>query len=97
MNGEPIILTDGELRQQYFDLRWLRKTMMKEGPITNPEITKVEAALLNHPLTTLEIQFSVITRMIVASALLYELADDPALKHKMLLRATTPPRNPTIP
>jgi hypothetical protein len=26
MNGEPIILNDAQLKQQYFDLRWLRKT-----------------------------------------------------------------------
>jgi hypothetical protein len=58
---------------------------MKEGSITNPEITKIEAALLNHPLIDIDVQFSVITRMIVASALLYERTDDPALKHKMLL------------
>jgi len=60
---------------------------MIENPITDPDITKVEARLLKHPLLDLDVCFSVLTRLTVASALLYDLADDPALKHKMLLSA----------
>ena len=87
-NGEPILfdnLPDDGSEQLYRDLKWIRKRLMIEGSITGPEITKVEARLLKHPRLDLDMCFSVISRMIVASALLYEIADDPALKHKMLL------------
>jgi hypothetical protein len=88
MNGEPILfdaLPDDGSDQLYFDLKWIRKRLMIEGSITDPEITKVEARLLKHPLLDLDMCFAVISRMIVASALLYEIADDPALRRRMLL------------
>jgi hypothetical protein len=89
-NGEPILfdnLPDDGSKQLYFDLKWIRKRLMIEGSITDPEITKVEARLLKHPMLDLDVCFSVLTRMIVASALLYDRTDDPALKRKMLLSA----------
>jgi hypothetical protein len=89
-NGEPILfdnLPDDGSKQLYFDLKWIRRRLMIEGSTTDPEITKIEARLLKHPLLELEVCFSVISRMIVASALLYDRTDDPALKRKMLLSA----------
>jgi hypothetical protein len=89
-NGEPILfdnLPDDGSEQLYFDLKWIRKRLMIEGSITDPEITKVEARLLKHPLLDLDVCFAVLTRAIVASALLYDQANDPALKRKMLLSA----------
>ena len=89
-NGEPILfdnLPDDGSEQLYFDLKWMRKRLMIEGSITDPEITKVEARLLKHPLLDLDVCFSVLTRVIVASALLYDRTDDPALKRKMLISA----------
>jgi hypothetical protein len=87
-NGEPILfdnLPDDGSEQLYFDLKWIRKRLMIEGSVADPEITKVEARLLKHPMLDLDVCFSVLSRIIVASALLYECADDPALKHKMLV------------
>jgi hypothetical protein len=89
-NGEPILfdnLPDDGSKQLYSDLKWIRKRLMIEGSITDPEITKVEARLLKHPLLDLDVCFSVLTRVIVASALLYDRTDNPALKRKMLLDA----------
>src|SRR6516165_2926479 len=88
--GEPILfdnLPDDGSKQLYSDLKWIRKRLMIEGSITDPEITKVEARLLKHPLLDLDVCFSVLTRVIVASALLYDRTDNPALKRKMLLDA----------
>ena len=91
MHDEPILfdnLPDDGSDQLYFDLKWARKRLMIEGSVTNPEITKIEARLLKHPRgLDLDLCFSVISRMIVASALLYETADDPELKRKMLISA----------
>jgi len=89
-NGEPILfdnLPDDGSAQPYFDLKWIRKRLMIEGSCADPEITKVEARLLKHPMLDLGVCFSVLSRMIVASALFYERTNDPALKRKMLLDA----------
>jgi hypothetical protein len=89
-NGEPILfdnLPDDGSAQLYFDLKWIRKRLMIEGSCADPEITKIEARLLKHPLLDLGVCFSVLTRVIVASALLYNQTDDPELKRKMLLSA----------
>jgi hypothetical protein len=90
MNGYdgPILfdnLPDDGSEQLYFDLKWVRKRLMIEGSVTNPDITKIELRLLKHPLLDLDMCFSAMSRIIVASALLYECTDDPVLKHKMLL------------
>jgi len=80
-------LPDNGSDQLYFDLKWIRKRLIIENSIADPDITKVEARLLKHPLIDIDMQFAVIARVIQVSALYYEIADDPDLRHRMLLSA----------
>ena len=74
-----------DLKEEYRELVCWHNNIMYER-LADPKLIEIELRLVNHPLCNIYMSFAICQRQIWLSALYYNMSDDPAQKHKMLLR-----------
>jgi hypothetical protein len=73
-----------ELREEYEELVVAHTNIMYKA-LADPRLAEIEARLVNHPLTNINMHLAIVQRQIWLGALLYNMSNDPNLKRRMLL------------
>jgi hypothetical protein len=73
-----------DLREEYEELVCAHTNIMYKA-LADPRLAEIEARLVAHPLTNINMHLAIVQRQIWLGSLLYNMSDDPDLKRRMLL------------